>query len=69
MEIDPLHEATADGHAAVLDRLLNKGGDDRDVNCRANSGTTPLHLEASSGHVDCVEVLLKHSAGIGMYIR
>ena len=59
----PLHEATANGHAPVLDYLLSKGGD---VNCRANSGYTPLHLAASSGHVDCVKVLLKHSADISI---
>lgn len=59
----PLHEATANGHAQVLDYLLDKGGD---VNCRANSGYTPLHLASSSGHVECVKVLLKHCADISI---
>ena len=59
----PLHEATANAHAPILDYLLHKGCD---VNCRAYSGYTPLHLAASSGHLECVKVLLQHSADISI---
>ena len=55
----PLHEAVSNGHAKVLQLLLNYGGD---VNCRANNGYTPLHLAASHGHVDCIRVLLHNHA-------
>lgn len=39
--------------------LVMFGGD---VNCRANSGYTPLHLAASSGRTKCVQRLLRAKA-------
>ena len=59
----PLHEATANGHHAILDFLLQEAGDEH-ANCRANKGYTPLHLAASMGHAECVKVLLRHRADI-----
>jgi len=45
----------------VLELLLQYGGD---VNCHANmySRCTPLHVAVSSGHKDCVRVLMEYHA-------
>ena len=40
---------------------LQKGGD---INARANTGYTPLHLAASAGSIECVQVLLRYNADI-----
>ena len=61
----PLHEAVARGNHEVLDYLLTKTKGAH-VNCQANSGYTLLHLAASSGHSECVRVLLKHGADISI---
>ena len=59
----PFHEAVASDKADVLDYLLRKTKNAY-VNCRANSGYTPLHLASSSGHIQCTKKLLEHSADI-----
>ena len=56
-----LHAAVVNGHHRVVDILLNF---DVDVDCRAQSGYTPLHFAASKGHLNCAKVLLKHNANI-----
>ena len=58
----PLHEAVAGGHCKVVDYLLSCT--DADVNCRAKRGSTILHVAASTGHEECVKVLLHHGADI-----
>lgn len=59
----PLHEAAATGDHKTLDLLLQKA-EDGHINCLADSGYTPLHLAASSGHAECVRALLKHNADV-----
>ena len=61
----PLHEAVASGKAEVFDYVLKRAGNAH-VNCRANGGCTPLHLAASCGHRDCVNILLEHGADTAM---
>jgi len=50
-------QAANSNHSKVLELLLQYGGD---VNCCANmySRCTPLHVAASCGHEDCVQVLM-----------
>ena len=59
----PLHNAVVSGKPEVLHYLLEKTNN-ANVNCRANSCFTPLHLAASSGHEKCVKALLEHGANI-----
>ena len=58
-----LHKAVASRKPEVLKYLLDRTSN-ANVNCRANSGYTPLHLAASSGHGKCVRELLAHGADI-----
>ena len=55
----PLHLASVNGHFAVLQLLLSKGGK---ANVAANNGTTPLHLAAIHGRVECVNFLIEYNA-------
>ena len=57
----PLHEATNQGHVAVV-RLLLLYGCSPDA--KANGLYTPLHMAASMDNVTCLEELLKQSADI-----
>ena len=43
----------------IVQLLVMYGGN---VNCKANSGYTPLHLAASSGRTKCVQRLLQAKA-------
>ncbi|KAG8368796.1 hypothetical protein BUALT_Bualt15G0084000 [Buddleja alternifolia] len=52
---------TGTGNAAFLDELL-RAGLDPDVG--DSRGKTPLHIAASTGHEDCVVVLLKHACSL-----
>ena len=68
----PLHEAVAGNKYDTLGFLLDKirelnipqSSEKHPLNCKANSGYTPLHLAASSGHERCVNVLIKKGANI-----
>ena len=70
----PLHEAVASGKPDVLDYILkrtnsahvNSKENSAHVNCKANNDYTPLHLAASSGHEECVRILLRHGADISV---
>ena len=59
-----LHMVVSSGKPEVLNYLLDRTGTDVNINCRANSGYTPLHLAASGGHIECVRELLAHGADI-----
>ncbi len=63
-----VHVTVFSGRHEVLEYLLRKARNTyRAVNVFTNSsGYTPLHLAASSGHVECVKVLLTYGADISL---
>lgn len=61
----PLHAAARDNQLAVLERLLQEGGDNkRDPDELDSSGQTALHLAADAGHPECIKVLVEHGANV-----
>ena len=54
-----LHAAANNGHAAVVEQLLNRG---MPVDERGNRGITPLFLSSINGHTKVAELLLNHGA-------
>ncbi|XP_062515517.1 uncharacterized protein LOC134190976 [Corticium candelabrum] len=54
-----IHWAAAFNHVTIIERLLSCSVP---VDINANGGCTPLWWAALSGHVCCVDVLLKHGA-------
>ncbi len=62
-----LHMAAGKGHAAVLDSLL-RGGAVQVINYQAAQlQDTALAMAASCGHLECVKVLRKYGADIGIW--
>ena len=59
--LTPFLLAAREGHAAVIDLLLNAGANVNTVN---SLGTTPLMLATSSGDVASVKLLLDHGAAV-----
>ncbi|KAL5505743.1 hypothetical protein EMCRGX_G007231 [Ephydatia muelleri] len=57
----PAHVAAVSGHFAVLQLLLDKGGD---VNCQSKNGFTPLHLAAHTCRSECVKTLVRFGADL-----
>ncbi|GAA6075366.1 oxysterol-binding protein-related protein 2, partial [Tachysurus ichikawai] len=53
-----LLDASRDGDCGVVAQLLSKSRPP-DVNCKDSHGDTALHIAASRGHKECVEVLVK----------
>lgn len=53
----PLHHAARGGNAALVNYLIEKGGDKESQD---NYGKTPLHLAATYDRKDAVEALVKH---------
>jgi ankyrin repeat protein len=57
----PLHHATAAGHKAMVELLLERGAD---VNAKDGSGGTALHTAAQSGFLSIAQVLLTFKADL-----
>ena len=57
----PVHVAAVSGHFAVLQLLLDKGGN---VNCQSKNGFTPLHLAALTCRSECVKTLVRFGADL-----
>lgn len=56
-----VHEAAYNGHTAVLEYLISRGGD---INARSNSGSTPLHGAAFHGRLESARLLIESGADI-----
>lgn len=61
----PLHEASMSGQGDVV-KLLHEECESLDVNVRTQRGpaSTPLHLAAERGHVECVMTLIECGASL-----
>ena len=61
----PLHEASMSGQGDVVKLLYEECGS-LDVNIRTQRGpaSTPLHLAAERGHVECVMTLIECGASL-----
>lgn len=56
----PLHHAVAQGHASIVEELLNRG---MDVN---NGDNTPLRLAAEHNHLNVVRLLITRGASLSL---
>ena len=54
-----IHHAAMKNHVTIVERLMSFSVP---VDMTDNGGRTPLWFAAFSGHVHCVDVLLKHGA-------
>jgi len=55
----PLHKASINGHADVVELLLKHGAD---ADATSSNGSTPLHYAAYNGHANIVKLLLENCA-------
>lgn len=58
----PLHEACLNGHAEIVELLLQEGAD---ADAMGGDGDTPLHDAIGNGHTLVVSLLLKY----GFYFK
>lgn len=64
--VTPLGLASKNGHAAIIEQLVEAGVDPNDPTQAVNAGETPLMLAARSGQVDAVTLLLNVGADINV---
>nr|CCA27240.1 hypothetical protein PITG_03485 [Albugo laibachii Nc14] len=66
----PLHEAAINGQVLILQRILDRLTNDKEmadlINLRNQFGNTPLHNAALAGNHECVEELLKVQARVSI---
>ena len=64
--VTPLHLASQDGHAQIVNELLKYEHCYRDPlkNTSDRSSITPLHQAAYNGHLDTVKALIEHGADV-----
>jgi cytohesin len=63
-ESTPLHHAAWQGHAAVVEMLLDAGADIQAHNANYHWGTTPLHAAAHGNRKDAARVLIARGADV-----
>ncbi len=56
----PLTYAAYNGHTAIVDYLLKRGG--AEINARTENGSTALFFVARFGHIEVIKLLLKNKA-------
>ena len=59
----PLHQAAADGNAALCNELLSSGSD---PNVQDDNGWSPLHFAAQASSPEVTELLLQASANTAL---
>uniref|UniRef100_G3Q0K9 Ankyrin 1, erythrocytic b n=1 Tax=Gasterosteus aculeatus aculeatus TaxID=481459 RepID=G3Q0K9_GASAC len=60
-ELTPLHCAARNGHARIIEILLEHGAP---IQAKTKNGLSPIHMSAQGDHMDCVRQLLQYNAEI-----
>lgn len=62
----PLHPAAWNGSTALVERLLDAGGE---INCQDRSQLTPLGYAAANGHFETAKLLVARNANLNMELE
>lgn len=62
--IRPLHIAAAFGNSRCIDALFTATQDVIDVSCKDVDNNQPIHYAACEGHVEAIQVLVKHNCDV-----